>query len=67
MPYIINVSNYVAKKTFYDKFELYLVGAIGDGVLEYLQIEEESLESLAEDLREEYLKSETFMQMAGLA
>lgn len=67
MPYIINVSNYVAKKTFYDKFEVHLIGAIGDGVLAYLQIEEESLEPLAEDLREEYLKSETFMQMAGLA
>ena len=66
IPYIINVANYVAKDTFYDQFEQHLVGAVGEGVLEYLQIDEASLETLAEDLREEYLKSETFMQMAGL-
>jgi putative nucleotidyltransferase with HDIG domain len=64
--YIINVANYVAKDTFYDQFERHLVGSVGEGVLEYLQIEESSLEVLQEDLREEYLKSETFMQMAGL-
>ena len=67
IPYIINVANYVAKDTFYDQFEQHLVGAVGEGVLEYLQIDEASLETLAEDLREEYLKSETFMQMAGIA
>ena len=66
MPYIINVANYVAKDTFYDKFEKHLVGTVGEGVLDHLQIEEASLEALSEDLREEYLKSETFMQMAGL-
>jgi len=66
IPYIINVANYVAKDTFYDQFERHLVGSIGEGVLEYLQIDEAALETLSEDLREEYLKSETFMQMAGL-
>ncbi len=67
IPYIINVANFVAKDTFYDDFERHLVGSIGEGVLDHLQIEESSLEKLEEDLRVEYLKSETFMQMAGMS
>jgi len=67
IPYIINVANYVAKDTFYDDDDRPMVGSVGEGVLEFLQIDEAALEVLSEDLREEYLKSETFMQMAGLA
>ena len=66
IPYVINVANYVAKDTFYDNFERHLVGNVTEGVLEFLQIEESTLESLSEALREEYLKAETFMQMAGI-
>ncbi len=63
---IIHISNYVSKKTFYDDEEQYLVGEISEGVLDYMEIDESSLESLSDDLREEYSKAETFMQMAGL-
>jgi putative nucleotidyltransferase with HDIG domain len=67
IPYIIHLANYVAKKTFYDADEQYLTGRIDDGVLEFMQLSEGDLESLSEALRQEYLKAETFMQMAGLA
>jgi len=65
--YIIHISNYVAKKTFYDSFEQHLVGNLEDGVLDYMQLSDEDLEALSESLREEYLKAETFMQMAGIS
>lgn len=67
IPYMIHIANFVAKKTFYDPGDRYLIGNLEDGVLEYLQLTEADLESLADALREEYLKAETFMQMAGLA
>lgn len=66
IPYIIHISNFVAKKTFYDQFEQHLIGSIEDGVLEYMQLSDEDIEKLGEDLREEYVKAETFMQMAGI-
>jgi len=65
--YIIHISNYVAKKTFYDRFEQYLIGNLEDGVLNYMQLSDEDIEVLSEGLREEYLKAETFMQMAGIS
>jgi putative nucleotidyltransferase with HDIG domain len=65
--HVIHVSNFVAKKTFYDQFEQYLVGSIEPGVLDVLQLTEDDMEKLAEALRQEYLKAETFMQMAGIA
>ena len=67
IPYIIHVADYVGKKTFYDKDDQYLVGSINEGVLDYLELTEETLEMLSEELREEYLKAETFMQMAGIS
>jgi len=67
IPYVIHVANFVAKKTFYDPDDQYLTGNLEDGVLEFLQLTEADLESLADALRQEYLKAETFMQMAGLA
>ncbi|MBU0983964.1 MAG: HDOD domain-containing protein [candidate division Zixibacteria bacterium] len=65
--YFIHVANYLAKKTFYDKDDEYLINDMEPGVTEYLQIDEATLESLSEALREEYLKAETFMKMAGLS
>ena len=65
--HVIHISNYVAKKTFFDPFEQHLVGTLEGGVLEALQLTEDDLEKLADALRQEYLKAETFMQMAGIA
>jgi putative nucleotidyltransferase with HDIG domain len=66
IPYVIHVANVVAKKTFYDNDEQYLVGTIEEGVLEFMQLTDEDLEKLTDGLRQEYLKAETFMQMVGL-
>ncbi len=64
--YIVHIANYLSKKTFYDNDEQYLIGSLDDGVLDFMQIDDEKLEQMCEELREEYLKAETFMQMAGL-
>ncbi|UCC43549.1 MAG: HDOD domain-containing protein, partial [Candidatus Zixiibacteriota bacterium] len=64
--YIVHISNYVAKRTFYDEDEQHLVGDLEDGVLSFMQLDEGQLDEFGEMLREEYLKAETFMQMAGL-
>ena len=63
---LIHVSNYVAKKTFSDRFEQHLIGTIEDGVLDLMQLTEEDIDKLTEALRLEYVKAETFMQMAGI-
>jgi len=65
-PFIVHVANYIAKKTFYDESEQYLVGNIDEKVLEKLGFTEYDLDQLTEQLRNEYSKSETFLQMAGV-
>jgi putative nucleotidyltransferase with HDIG domain len=66
IPYVIHLANYVAKKTFYDADDQYLVGQIEAGVLDFVQLTDQDLEQLSESLRQEYLKAETFMQMVGI-
>ncbi|RKX26481.1 MAG: hypothetical protein DRP45_03430 [Candidatus Zixiibacteriota bacterium] len=65
--YIIHIADYVAKKTFYDNDEQYLIGELVEGVQEYMQVSNEDLDTYCELLREEYLKAETFMKMAGIS
>jgi HD-like signal output (HDOD) protein len=67
MPYIIHLSNYLAKKAFYDKSDAHLIGKIEPGMLEYMGTTEADLDKYGETLREEYLKAETFMKMAGMS
>ena len=64
--YIIHVANYIAKKTFFDRDEQFLVGRLEAGVMEHLQISDDDIEKFCELLKEEYVKAETFMKMAGL-
>ena len=64
--YVIHVSNYIAKKTFYNRDEQYLVGSMEPSAVDYMQITDEDIESYCDKLREEYVKAETFMKMAGL-
>ncbi len=66
LTYLVHLGDYLAKKTFYDEEEAYLIGSLQPGVLEFLQLSEENLVDIGEALREEYLKAETFMQMAGI-
>jgi len=64
--YIVHIGNYLAKKTFYNENEEYLVGSLESKVREYMQVSDEDLAEYSEVLREEYLKAETFMQMMGI-
>ena len=64
--YIVHVANYIAKKTFYNGDEKNLVGTMEPGAVDYMQITEEDIESYSDKLREEYVKAETFMKMAGI-
>lgn len=63
--YVVHVANYIAKKTFYDNDDKYLVGTMEPSVVDYMQITDEDIESYSEKLREEYVKAETFMKMTG--
>lgn len=65
--YIVNIADFVAKKTFYIAEDEHLVGELDPQIMDYMQVSEDDLESFGEILREEYLKSETFMQMAGIS
>jgi putative nucleotidyltransferase with HDIG domain len=64
--YFVHLGNFLAKRTFLEQDEQYLVGVIEPGVLEFLGITEPDLDTYSEHLREEYLKAETFMKMVGL-
>ncbi len=64
--YIVHIGNWLAKKTFYDRGQQYLVGELGEGVADYMGLSEADLEGFSDLLREEYVKAETFMAMAGL-
>ena len=55
------------KKAFYDEDDQYLVGEVNPQVLEYLSVTEVDLETFDSDLKEEYGKAETFMQIAGIS
>ena len=63
---VIHVSNYIAKKTFCNRDEQYLVGSMEPSAVDYMQITDEDIETYCEKLREEYVKAETFMKMAGI-
>ncbi|MBN1213689.1 MAG: HDOD domain-containing protein [candidate division Zixibacteria bacterium] len=65
-PYLICIANYIAKKTFYEKDETYLIGSLAPEIYAFLDFHPENEEEYCELLRQEYLKSETFMQMVGI-
>ena len=64
---MLNVSNYIAKKTFFEEEDQDKIEPISQEVMEHLNLTHESILNFSEQLKEEYLKAETFMQMAGLA
>jgi len=65
--YVINIADFVAKKTFYTGEDECLIGELDPQIMDYMQVSEDDLDGHGELLREEYLKSETFMQMAGIS
>lgn len=64
--YIAHLSNYVAQITFLEKNDMYLLAPLEPPVLEYMGIAEEDVDGYGDQLREEYVKAETFMKMAGI-
>jgi putative nucleotidyltransferase with HDIG domain len=64
--HIVHVANYIAKKTFYEQDDAHLIGKVHPTSLEELGQSAEHLEHFGDLLREEYVKAETFMQLAGL-
>lgn len=65
--YFIHIANYLSKKTFFEKDERNLVGQMQEGVMEYMQITEADLEKFTGELKEDYLKAETFMSLVGIS
>lgn len=65
--HVVHISDYISKKTFYDGDEQYLVGDVSQEILDFMQVERAQLDEFGELLREEYLKAETFMKMAGIS
>jgi putative nucleotidyltransferase with HDIG domain len=64
-PFVVHVGNFIAKKSFFDDEESLFTDKLEEGALERLGIEEDMIPALCEKLKEEYLKAETFMQIAG--
>ncbi len=65
-PYVVHVGNFIAKKSFFDDDEGLFNDKLEDGSLEKLGITEDMIPDLCERLKEEYLKAETFVQIAGV-
>lgn len=66
MAYIVYLGNWIAKKTFYESSDSYLIGELDIDVIKYMDLDIDKLDSYSELLREEYAKSETFMQLVGI-
>ncbi|MBK7141054.1 MAG: HDOD domain-containing protein [bacterium] len=64
--YVVHLANFLAKQTFYDEEDLCLVGHVEEGVMEFTGVTEADLAAYGEELRQEYMKAETFMQMVGI-
>lgn len=65
--YLVHLGDYIAKKTFLDPQRGDIVGQLEEGVADYLQINDDDIMTFVALLREEYVKAETFMQMAGIS
>jgi len=63
---LVQLGNFLAKQTFYEPSEEHLVGMLEPVVLEYLQLVQDDLDGFIDTLREEYVKAQTFAQMAGI-
>lgn len=64
--YLVHLANYIAKKTFYEGADQELIGLPNPGALESVGAGENEADIVSDLLREEYLKSETFMSMIGI-
>ncbi len=64
--YIVYLADYLSKRAFYEEEEQHLIGEPDRRVMAYMAVNDEDLEAFDADLKEEYAKAETFMQIAGI-
>jgi len=64
--YLIHIADFLARKAFAESENSPLDNTLNDGVAEYMEVSEEQLDGYSDALKEEYLKAETFMKMAGV-
>ena len=67
IPFVVHTANFLAKRTYYDRNEQHRVGSLVPGIEEYFDVTEDQLDRYAAQLRDEYARSETFMQLAGVS
>lgn len=65
--YLINMADSLARKAFADRGDPSARAGLEPTVAEHMQVSEEQLDEYSDLLKEEYLKAETFMKMAGVA
>jgi len=65
LPFLVHMANYLSLHTFDNPTdgELY-IEPLQEGILEFVGASEEELRNLSIPLRDEYIKAETFMEMA---
>ena len=66
MAYFVAIANHIAKISFVDPDETGFAISIDATILEHVGLSEGDLGGYCDLLREEYLKAETFMKMAGI-
>ena len=66
LAYIIHVADIVSRRTFNDTFENSALDPMPEA-LDFLAVSAEDVISFEDKLREEYVKAETFMAMAGIS
>ncbi len=64
--HIVHLANHVAQITFLDEDEMYLCSPMDPAVMEFMGVSGENTQDFSDQLREEYVKAETFMKMAGV-
>lgn len=67
MPQLVHIGNHLAKKTFSNDTDQGQIYPPDSTVMEYMDVNDEQLDQLGDQLREEYLKAETFMSMASVS
>jgi HD-like signal output (HDOD) protein len=66
LTHIIHLADVVARRTFGQRFEGGELQAASDSLV-FLTVAEEDVYAFDDKLREEYVKAETFMAMAGIS
>jgi putative nucleotidyltransferase with HDIG domain len=65
--HLVNVASYLSRETFPGGATPQAPGQLAEGVADYLGLTPVDMETHMASLREEYVKAETFMQMAGIS